>query len=180
MYKVLIAVLVVTVAMIVVFECIDPNMVSNINSTVDTLVSSKDRLSVSIEGEIKRSGTYLLDLNSTLNDLINVAGNVTSNADERAYDTTYLLEDGMTFYIAPKFDNNDVCSMEPISKVNLNKANVDELKEVNGIGSTSAKAIVEYRTINGEFRRLEDVKNVSGIGNATFEKVKNYLILRSA
>lgn len=180
MYKVLVAVLVVAVAMIVVFEVIDPNLSNGVNTSLTTLVSDANSLSVTIDGEIKRSGTYLLSLNTSLNDLVEIAGGVTSNADELAYDTSYLLEDGMSFYIAPKYDNSDVCSLEPIKKVNINTSDEENLKTVNGIGATVAKALIQYRTANGEFRRIEDIKNVNGIGNATFEKVKNYIVLRNA
>lgn len=180
MYKVLIAVLVVTVAMIVVFTCIDPNIANSVANTATTLVTNIDKVNVSIDGEVVRPGTYLLEINTSLSNLIEVAGGVTSNADELAFDTSYLLKDGLSFYIAPKYDNNDVCSMEPIKKVNINESDAEGLKEVNGIGSTVAKAIVEYRTANGLFKRLEDIKEVSGIGNATFEKVKKYLVLRNA
>lgn len=181
MYKVCIAVLIVTVTMIVIFQCIDPSIETNIDGVTTTLVdSSLDSISVSIEGEVVREGTYLVDVSSTLEDLIEVASGVTTNADELAYDTSYLLEDGMSFYIAPKYDNSDVCSLEPIKKVNINEDDAETLSSVSGIGSATSKAIVSYRENNGAYGRLEDIKNVSGIGNATFEKIKNYLVLRSA
>ena len=50
--------------------------------------------------------------------------------------------------------------------------------DINGIGSTIATAIVNYRNDNGSFGRIEDIKNVNGIGNATFEKVKNYITIK--
>lgn len=181
MGKVFIAVLIVTVTMIVVFQFVDPNIVTNSASTATTsLTAGTNSISVSISGEITRAGTYIVDVNSTLASLISVASGVTSNADELAYDTTYVLSDGLSFYIAPKYDNTDVCSLEPISKVNINSDDEDTLQEVSGIGSTIAKSIVSHRESNGDFRRIEDLKNVSGIGNATFEKVKNYVVLRSA
>jgi len=119
-----------------------------------------------------------LSLNTTLGDLIDTAQGVTSNADEDAYDTSYQLVDGYSFYIAPKYDNTDVCSLEPISKVNINEDDAETLQEINGFGATVSKALVTYREANGEFTRIEDIKNVNGIGNATFEKVKNYITLR--
>ena len=91
----------------------------------------------------------------------------------------YVLEDKASFYIAPKYDHSDVCSMEPIVKANINEDNEEGLQTVKGIGSTVAKAIINYRTNNGPFKRIEDLKKVSGIGNATFEKIKDYVRLRS-
>ena len=180
MTKAFIAVIIATIALIIVFQAIDPNNNSVINNPNNTTsVVEGDNLSVSINGEITRPGTYYVDLNSTLEDLISVAGGVTSHADELAYDTSYVLKDGYTFYIAAKYDNTDVCTLEPIIKVNINTDDEETLQTVAGIGSTIAKAIISYREQNGEFYRIEDVKNVSGIGNATFEKIKNYIKLRT-
>ena len=180
MVKVFAAVLITAVVMIVVFQFIDPNVTTPLaNGATTTLVSnSGNTLSVSITGEITRSGTYILEPNTTLGDLIALASGVTSNADEAAYDTSYLLEDGLSFYIAPKYNNSDVCSMDPIAKVNINADDEETLQTVAGIGSTVAKAIVSYRSSNGKYGRIEDVKKVNGIGNATFEKIKNYIRLR--
>ena len=180
MVKVFAAVLITAVIMIVVFQFIDPNVSTPLGGdNATTLVSgSSNSISVSITGEVTRSGTYILEPNTTLGDLITVASGVTSNADDAAYDTSYLLEDSMSFYIAPKYNNSDVCSMDPIVKVNINADDEETLQTVSGIGSTVAKAIVSYRTSNGNFGRIEDIKKVSGIKNATFEKIKNYIRLR--
>lgn len=181
MIKIFAAVLVTCVVLIVVFQIVDPNVESS--GTTTTLVDSNsstdsNTISVTIQGEITRTGTYVLEQNTTLDDLISVASGLTTNADELAFDTTYLLEDKATFYIAPKYDHSDVCSMEPIVKANINEDNEEGLQVVNGIGSTIAKAIVAYRETNGTFGRIEEIKNVSGIGNATFEKIKDYIRLR--
>ena len=175
MVKVFIGVLVATIALIVVFQFIDPNI--NTGGVSTSLVDSNS-ISVSISGEVVRSGTYLLDKNTALFDLIEACGGVTSNADENAYDISYLLQDGYSFYIAPKYDNSDVCSLEPIEKVNINKDDAETMSKISGIGSTIATAIVNYRNDNGSFGRIEDIKNVNGIGNATFEKVKNYITIK--
>ncbi len=182
MFKVFAVVLVVTVAMIVVFQFVDPSSNVNVLTTAQTISSTLDgnSISVSISGEITRAGTYILDINTTLDDLIAVASGVTTNADPLAYDTTYLLSDGLSFYIPPKYDNTDVCSLEPIKKVNINVDDETKLQEISGIGSATASAIVSYRTSSGQFKRIEDLKLVSGIGNATFEKIKNYVVLRSS
>lgn len=58
-------------------------------------------------------------------------------------------------------------------KININTAGVDELMTLNGIGEVRAKAIVDYRETNGLFRTIEEILLVKGIGEATFEKIKN-------
>ncbi len=180
MVKVFIGVLVSVVVLIVVFQFVDPNFGNVVGNIVSENTASLTSLSVSISGEITRAGTYVLDPNSTLEMLIELASGVTSNADELAYDTSYVLQDGLSFYIAPKYDMNDVCEYEPIAKVNINEASEDELMEINGVGNAIATSIISYRDENGQFGRIEDIKNVSGIGNATFEKIKNYIVLRSS
>ena len=183
MVKIFAAVLVTVVVVIVVFQFIDPSIEKPGGNAATTLVdgnnTTEGTLSCSISGEVKRAGTYVLESNTTLEELISVAGGLTTNADEYAFNTSYLLEDKMTFYIAPKYDHSDVCSMEPIVKVNINSDDEEGLQTVKGIGSTVARAIVNYRKTNGEYKRIEDLKNVSGIGNATFEKIKDYVRLRS-
>ena len=183
MVKLFAAVLVAAVVMIVVFQFLDPKVENPGGNATTQLVSDSNTasgtLSVTISGEVTRTGTYVLEENTTLDDLIGVAGGLTTNADEYAFDTSYLLEDKLTFYIAPKYDHSDVCSMEPIVKVNINTDDSEGLQTVKGIGSTVAKAIVTYRESNGQYKRIEDLKKVSGIGNATFEKIKDYVRLRS-
>lgn len=62
------------------------------------------------------------------------------------------------------------------SKVNINTATADELDEkLNGIGPTTAEKIIEYRTKIGRFSDIEEIKNVSGIGEKTFEKFKDMI-----
>lgn len=182
MIKIFAAVLITCVVVIVVFQFVDPNVESAGGNASTTLVSdsntTSNSISVTIAGEVTRPGTYVLETNTTLDDLISVANGLTTNADELAFDTSYLLEDASSYYIAPKYDHSDVCSMEPIVKTNINKDDEEGLQLVKGIGSTIAKAIVSYRTTNGTFARIEDLKKVNGIGNATFEKIKDYVRLR--
>ena len=60
------------------------------------------------------------------------------------------------------------------NKININKANKSELMTLNGIGESTANKIIEYRK-NNMFDSIEDIKNVSGIGDSKFEKIKNYI-----
>lgn len=63
-------------------------------------------------------------------------------------------------------------STQTTGKININTATTEELQALSGIGETKAQAIVDYRTQNGKFETIEDLKNVSGIGDSTFEKIK--------
>lgn len=63
------------------------------------------------------------------------------------------------------------------SKVSINTGTIDELQTLTGIGLTKAQAIIDYRTNNGNFTKLEDLLNVSGIGTSTYDKIKDYITL---
>jgi competence protein ComEA len=65
----------------------------------------------------------------------------------------------------------------PSEKVNINTAGVDELVALPGIGKAYAERIVEYRQKNGPFKRVEDILNVRGIGEKTFERIKDRLTI---
>lgn len=58
-------------------------------------------------------------------------------------------------------------------KININTATSEQLQTLDGIGESKAKAIIDYREKNGNFKTIEDLKNVSGIGDSVYEKIKN-------
>jgi len=60
-------------------------------------------------------------------------------------------------------------------RININTAGIEELVTLPGIGRAYAERIVEYRTKNGPFKRVEDLLNVRGVGEKTFEKIKDRL-----
>lgn len=60
-------------------------------------------------------------------------------------------------------------------KININSADSDQLQTISGVGPVTAQKIIDYRTQNGAFRRIEDLTNVSGIGEKTFEKMKDQI-----
>ncbi len=66
----------------------------------------------------------------------------------------------------------------PAENIDINKASVDEFASLPGIGPKTAAAIFEYRKRNGDFRKVEDLKNIKGIGKAKFEKIRNYIFVK--
>ena len=62
-------------------------------------------------------------------------------------------------------------------KININTATSEELQTLDGIGEAKAKAIIEYRENNGKFEKIEDLKNVSGIGDSVYEKIKDNITI---
>lgn len=156
-------------------------MVNATTSPISQSVASLDvdALTAQIAGEVNYPGTYVLSSGSKLLDLINAAQGTTGNADSLAFNTDYAIENKGTYYIAPLFDNSNTCSTSPITKTNINADDVETLQSVAGFTKTVANAIVSYRA-STPFKAIEELKNVSGIGSATFEKVKTRVTLRSA
>ncbi len=68
---------------------------------------------------------------------------------------------------------NSSSSKSTSSKISINTASLEELQTLDGIGETKAKAIIGYRETNGAFKDIEEIKNVSGIGDSTYEKIKD-------
>lgn len=177
MFKAIIAVLIVTVVVLIALSAVDhfTGTVTE-NSSSNTYESEKDSFEVTISGEVKRPGTYLVKEGLFLSDLIESAGGLTSNADEKAFNTSFLLEKKLEFYIAPLFDTGNVCASAPIDKACLNSASKEELLEKTVLTANQADGIISYRQ-ESRFERLEEMKNVTGIGPATFEKCKDYVTL---
>lgn len=144
-----------------------------------------DEIVVYIYGEIKKPDVYKLDKDARVCDLVEMAGGYTKNA------AIYLnlaakLNDGDQIKVLSKeeYENNngqknndgsvslDANSDSASDMVNINTAGIDELMELPGIGQTKASAIVEYREKNGTYNDTSDIKNVSGIGEALYERIK--------
>lgn len=88
---------------------------------------------------------------------------------------------GSNIIISDKDDSTiiegNITNQENSNKVSLNKASKDELMTLSGVGESKALAIIEYRDNNGGFKALEEVMNVSGIGEALYNKIKDYITL---
>ena len=176
MLKIMIGVVVVTIAVIGAFLLLDPNVT---NSAAGTVTEVANTFTVAVEGEVYKTGNYTMKDGATMADLISVAGGTTVNADSRAYYEEATLSKGMTYFIASKYDSSDVCNNSEVDKVNVNSDDATTLATVSGITTTIANSIVQYRSEHGEFSTLEQLLEVYGIGNATYRKVRGYVILHA-
>ena len=181
MMKILIGVVVAAFVVIIGFLLIDPdlNQVNNNTAISEVIDNQTTGSKYTIEGEVNKSGTYVLSDSITMADLIAAAGGTNSNADELAYFESAPLKSGTTYYIAGKYDTTDICSKSEVSKVNINEDDATTLMSVNGITTSIASSIVSYRTENGIFNTIEQLMDVYGIGNATYHKIRNYVILHA-
>ena len=178
MFKVIVVAVVVTIVGLFVMSKIDPNINtgnSNNNYTSDT--TSKNTVKVTITGNILHPGEYLISPNSTLGDLIIKAGGTLVNADPNAYTATLIIGNRTNFYIASKSEIPDTCVVTDIEKVNINTATKEQLATINGLSNAQIEAILNYRNNNGMFYCLEDVMNVSGIGEKTYLSIRDKIIV---
>lgn len=178
MIKLVIGVVIAAMIVIAGFLVLDPKV--NVGNSGGGFVSgsgNETTLKISVEGEVKKEGTYKLDEDATMYDLIQAAGGLTDNADERCFYEEATLEGGMTYYIPGMYDATDICNSSEITKVNVNSDPADVLMQVNGISASIASSIVSYRLNESSFRTIEDLMNVYGIGTATYKKIRPYVYL---
>lgn len=142
----------------------------------------EDKIVVYITGEVKNPGVYYIDENFRLNDLVELCGGLTKNADLSEINLAEKLNDSDKIDIPAKSneDNANIADIDNILEnkndnlVNINQASKDELKSLNGIGDTLANNIIEYRK-NNKFESIEDILNVNGIGSSKYESIKEYI-----
>ena len=142
---------------------------------------------VHVAGAVKKPGIVKLKEGSRVEDAVNEAGGLEDNADISNINLAYILEDGIKIKI-PTLDEKELSDNSYIiedigdkvenskskkDKININTASESELETLEGIGASLAEKIVEYREKNGKFKNIEDIKNVTGIGDSKFEVIKN-------
>lgn len=144
---------------------------------------NKKQITVEIKGEVANPDVYILEDGSIVKDLIDIAGGLTSDGDISKINRADKLRSHQLVYIPNKNDStttnaNGNVSEAPVQSssdsniININTATKDELKKISGIGDSKAQKIIDYREKNGGFNSIEDIKNVDGIGEKTFENLK--------
>ena len=153
---------------------------------VESTPTKQMEIVVDVKGAVKAPGVYTLMLDDRVIDAITIAGGYTAEADPTHINHAQKVIDEMVIYVPKKGEDISVEQMTIVSspsansqassgKVNLNAATESDLTTLPGIGPAKAKAILEYRQQNGRFKSVDDLKNVSGIGEKTFEKLKQYI-----
>ncbi len=177
--------------------CKDDNQItfsSENEGTKDTIKSSRidanvDETSihtliyVHIGGQVKKPGVYHVSEGTRLFQLIELAGGTKKNAYQKGINLAETVVDGQSIYIPSKSEykvsnsESDLknTELETSNKLNINTATEEELTSLPGIGESKAITIISYREENGDFKSIEDIKNVSGIGNATFANIKDLI-----
>jgi competence protein ComEA len=152
-------------------------------------------IAIDIKGAVEMPGIYMMTSDQRVNDAINKAGGLTEKADAAALNLAQKVQDEMVVYVPAKGEDMPpaISSSAPAgsgeapgasggaaegSLININTADSSGLQELPGVGEAKAQAIIDYRETEGPFAAAEDLKNVSGIGDKTFEKLEPLITLQ--
>lgn len=140
---------------------------------------------VDVKGAVEHPGVYPFTTEDRIIDAISAAGGYTSEADTRFINHAQKLTDELVIYVPKKGEeieqtptitattpSTTQSSQSESDIININTATEAELTTLPGIGPSKAAAILAYREENGQFKTIEDLKNVSGIGDKTFERLQ--------
>ena len=169
------------------------------NGTSTSLFGTKQlgNIVVHVIGEVKKPGVIKLKEGARIIDAINKCGGQTEEADLSKINLAYVLDDGSQIYIPrvkediqnttimkTEAGNNVIVNNvtqgedEKSIKVNLNTATLEKLMTLPGVGESTAQKIIEYRNKNKKFKTIDELKSVSGIGDAKFNSLKDYIYVK--
>ncbi|MDS0528385.1 helix-hairpin-helix domain-containing protein [Clostridium sp. SHJSY1] len=141
--------------------------------------NNEKQIVVEIKGEINSPNVYWIKEDSIVEDLIKMAGGIKEGADISKINRAEKLKNHQSVIIPNKNDSKNIEISSPNTDVSrpdiidINTADEKKLDTLPGIGLAKAKEIISYREENGEFKSIEDLKNVKGIGDSLFEKIKD-------
>lgn len=153
-----------------------------------------EQVLVDVKGAVLHPGVYALNEEERIIDAVKLAGGYLTDADTQLINHAQKVQDEMVIYIPVKGEKLDEVTSGFIAmptaesstnsgnakdgKVNLNKADEAALTTLSGIGPSKAQSIIAYREENGGFQTIEDLKKVTGIGDKTYEKLKDSISVK--
>ena len=174
-------------------ESMDKNEKSLLEKKSNAKESEPKEISVYISGEISSPGVVKLPNGSRLDDAIKKLGGLSKDADTNRINLALKLEDSSHYIIPKKGENLQVDNGQTQSslntsqtsssnngnnsnKIDINSADEKKLQEIPGVGPSTSKKIIDYRNKEGKFKDIEDLKNISGIGEKKFENMKDSIV----
>ena len=146
---------------------------------------------IHVTGAVKNQGIIKINEGARIADVIDAAGGTTNEADLSKINLAYEVKDAQKIYVPNINDEIDIESVMQeagenvlednggkIGKVNINTASQTELETLSGVGPSTALKIINYREENGGFEKIEDIKNVPGIGDLKFESLKESICVK--
>lgn len=184
------------------------NTTENTEENENTTQEEQEMIVVHVSGAVNKEGIVELEENSRISDAIDKAEGLKENADTKNINLAFKLEDGMKIYIPTieetakeleEENTNDKTQnyitssggvvqgenststssgKQKTGKININTATQTELETLPGIGPSTSLKIVNYREENGDFKSIEQIKEVSGIGDAKYENIKDLICVK--
>lgn len=171
---------------------VDTKSTESINEKSENNTQNREDNSMNmcqIDGCVNKPGVYSFKKDDRIKDIVELAGGFTQDADTKSVNLAMKLKDEMKINIPSKSEtskeqNNDTQSSDLVTirdnnssnLVNINTADSNKLQTLPGIGPSKAKKIIEFREKN-QFKKIEEIKNVDGIGDKTFESLKSLITI---
>lgn len=134
---------------------------------------SEPVLVVYVSGAVKDPGVYELTPGSRVRDALLLAGGFTGKAEENLVNLAETVTDGEMIFFPERGAQGGPEAVLSDGRVSLNSATLEDLMTLPGIGEAKASAILEYREAHGSFQEIEELLQVSGIGESLFERLKD-------
>lgn len=159
---------------------------------VEEVLEDKKEIIIHITGAVESEGIVKIKEGDRIKDAIEAAGGLAIDANLKEVNLAYVLKDGQKIYIPKTKDteeeiivnneNGDSVIVDQgiqatTTMININTAMQEQLQTLPGVGEETSRKIIEYRQLNGRFISIEDIKNVTGIGDAKFENIKDYICI---
>jgi competence protein ComEA len=165
---------------------------AEMEQSVNESAAEPEIIKVDVKGAVKSPGIFTAQAGDRVIDLISAAGSFTEKADTDKVNFAQIIEDQMVIYV-PEIGEEDKGNLENIQVgtfgdavtkgtsgglVNLNAATQEDLQTLTGIGPSKANAILEYRETVGKFKEVDELKQVTGIGDKTFERLRDSISVK--
>ncbi|KEK16412.1 helix-hairpin-helix domain-containing protein [Limosilactobacillus reuteri] len=160
---------------------------SETGSSLTSTTTMKGTVAIDIKGAVKMPGVYELKADDRVNEALKAAGGPLPNADLRQVNLAKQLTDQQMIYIPlqgetpvassstePSAANNENGN-DNSAKINLNTATKEQLCQITGIGDKKADLILQYRQEHGQFKSIDELKEINGFGEKTVAKLKDHL-----
>ncbi|TPR19928.1 ComEA family DNA-binding protein [Apilactobacillus timberlakei] len=155
------------------------NKVDTNNNSLNNDINSE--IYVDLKGEVKNPGVYKVKSDDRVTNVIKSAGGFKKYADQKSVNLSQKLNDQQVIIVNKISLNSDIpnssndVSTANSKKVNLNTSDNKKLQELDSVGEKKADKIIDYRNQHKGFKSIDELKKISGFGDKTFEKLKDYL-----